>query len=66
MFDIERGTLWVLFKRYCGDVDIPKRLAHPHVLKHSCAHFILDAPDTDLVDYICAENEKSRQHFVVK
>src|SRR5437762_2041015 len=50
LFNIKRGMLHILFRKYCADVGIPKRLSHPHVLKHSCAHFILESPDTDLLD----------------
>jgi site-specific recombinase XerC len=46
---IKPGMLRLLFKKYAKEVGIPKRLAHPHVLKHSAAHFALKASNNDLV-----------------
>ncbi len=49
LFDIETGMLRHLFKRYAKDAGIPKALRHPHVLKHTAAHYALDSSKRDLV-----------------
>jgi hypothetical protein len=43
-------------------VDDPKAYAKPWTVK--LYHAI--APDTDLIDYICLENEKDIRHMVAK
>lgn len=43
-------------------VNDPKAYTAPFTV--TLNHFL--APDTELVDYICQDNEKSRQHFVIK
>lgn len=49
IFDIGRKMFHILVRKYSAEVGIPKRLRHPHVLKHSTAHFALESSGKDLV-----------------
>jgi len=48
LFDIETGMVRHMFKRYAKDAGIPKALRHPHVLKHTAAHYALDSSNAIL------------------
>jgi integrase/recombinase XerD len=37
VFPLSRVQFWRLVKKYSAEVGIPKRLGHPHILKHSIA-----------------------------
>jgi integrase len=49
LFDIGRKMFHILMRKYSSEVGIPKRLRHPHVLKHSAAHFAIESSGKDLV-----------------
>ena len=42
LFPVSRSTFWRLMQRHCATAGIPKRKAHPHVLKHSIAMTIIE------------------------
>jgi hypothetical protein len=35
LFNISRGQVWRLFRRYATEAGLPRRKRHPHVLKHT-------------------------------
>ena len=49
LFDIKPGMFRLLFNKYAEYVKIPEDLRTPHVLKHTAAHFALEASGNDLV-----------------
>ena len=41
LFNLTRGTFWRVMQRHSATAGIPKRKAHPHVLKHTIAMQII-------------------------
>lgn len=42
LFPVRRQHFWRLMQRYAAAAGIPERLRHPHILKHTIAHEVID------------------------